>query len=62
MEGLMKTVTAGKYDPVPSFYSKDLAQFIYQMLQLKPKNRPSAEKMLKSGLVQKKVMELKLKE
>jgi serine/threonine protein kinase len=55
MEGLMKTVMTGKFNPIPTMYSKELAQLINHMLQLKPKTRPSAEKMLKYPIVQKKI-------
>jgi NIMA (never in mitosis gene a)-related kinase len=56
MEGLMKTILTGKYDPIPNIYSKELAQFITQMLQLKPKNRPNCDKMLKNPILLKKIM------
>ena len=55
MEGLMKTVLIGKFNPIPNIYSKDLAQLIHQMLQLKPKNRPTPDKILKSQIIQKKI-------
>ena len=42
MEGLMKTVLTGKYNPIPNNFSKELSQLINQMLQLKPKNRPNS--------------------
>lgn len=60
MEGLMKTVLTGRYDPIPNVFSRDLSLFIGQMLQLKPKNRPSCDKMLKAGVVLRKVQELNL--
>ena len=40
MEGLSRVILTGKYSPIPNIYSKELAQLIYHMIQLKPKNRP----------------------
>ena len=56
----MKTVLTGKFDPIPSNFSKELSQFVSQMLQLKPKNRPTCDKMLKSQIIQRKMEELHL--
>lgn len=58
MEGLANAVLAGKYPPIPNHYSKELAQLIQYMLQLKPKARPSCERMLKYQIIQRKVQEL----
>lgn len=60
MEGLFKSVTLGVYPPINSKYSKELGHIIKLMLQQKPKSRPSAEKILGSALIQKKVEELQL--
>jgi NIMA (never in mitosis gene a)-related kinase len=60
MEGLFKAVTLGVYPPVNQKYSKELSHMIKLMLQQKPKSRPSAEKILSSALIQKKVEELHL--
>ena len=60
MEGLYQAVIAGVYEPIDSRYSKDLAHIIKLMLQLKPKARPSTEKILKSLLIQKKIEEYSL--
>jgi len=60
MEGLFKSVTLGVYPPINSKYSKELAHIIKLMLQQKPKSRPSADKILGSALIQKKVEELQL--
>ena len=60
MEGLFKAVTLGVYPPINSKYSKELAHVIKLMLQQKPKSRPSAEKILGSALIQKKVEELQI--
>ena len=56
----MKTVLTGKYNPVPNNFSKELAQLVNQMLQLKPKNRPNCDKLLKSQIIQRKIEELHL--
>ena len=55
MEGLFESVTSGIYQPIDASYSKELAHIIKLMLQLKPKSRPSTEKILKSSMVQKKI-------
>lgn len=60
MEGLFKAVTLGVYPPINTKYSKELAHIIKLMLQQKPKSRPSAEKILSSALIQKKIEELRL--
>lgn len=60
MEGLFKAVTLGVYPPINQKYSKELSHMIKLMLQQKPKSRPSAEKVLSSALIQKKVEELHL--
>ena len=60
MEGLMSAVTLGMYPPINSKYSKDLTQAIKMMLQQKAKNRPSAEKLFSSPLIQKKIEELNM--
>lgn len=60
MEGLFKAVTLGVYPPISQKYSKELAHIIKLMLQQKPKSRPSAEKILTSALIQKKIEELHL--
>ncbi len=60
MEGLYNTVTLGMYPPIPKIYSKELAQMIKLLLQLKPSARPSAEKILKSALIKQKIKELNI--
>jgi hypothetical protein len=55
MEGLMKAVTLGVYPPINAQYSRDLVQVIKIMLQQKSKARPSAEKLLSSALIQRKM-------
>jgi NIMA (never in mitosis gene a)-related kinase len=55
MEGLFQSVTSGVYQPIDTRYSKELAHVIKLLLQLKPKSRPSSDKILKSSLIQKKI-------
>lgn len=43
---LMKRVTAGYYDPVPSKYSKKLSMLIRRCLTVDFKKRPSASDLL----------------
>jgi hypothetical protein len=43
------------YPPISQKYSKELGHMIKLMLQQKPKSRPSADKILSSALIQKKV-------
>ena len=56
----MKAILQGKYAPIPTTFSKELAQLVNLMLQLKPKNRPTSEKLLKMPIVQRKMEELHL--
>ena len=44
--GLMKRVTAGYYDPIPSKYSKKLSMLIRRCLTVDFKKRPSASELL----------------
>lgn len=62
MEGLAQTVLAGKYSSIPNTFSRELSQFIGNMLLLKPKSRPSCEKMLSSPMILRKIDELGLNE
>jgi serine/threonine protein kinase len=45
---LKRVVTAGRYQPLPSKYSSGFHKVISQMLQVQPRNRPTAEAMLRS--------------
>jgi len=51
MEGLYKKITKGKYSRIPSIYSNDMMRFLKLMLNLKPKKRPSAEKLLNQPII-----------
>jgi NIMA (never in mitosis gene a)-related kinase 1/4/5 len=62
MEGLMKTILTGRFTPIPSMYSKELSHLVTQMLQLKPKNRPNCDKLLKMPIIQKKIEEMSIAE
>eukprot|EP00347_Sterkiella_histriomuscorum_P011905 403370648 len=46
MDQLYKKVLSGQYPPIPSSYSKDLADFLGRLLQVIPQNRPSCDAML----------------
>lgn len=43
MSDLCKRVVAGKYPPIPSTYSKTLANMVKTLLKVKPSDRPSCE-------------------
>lgn len=45
-EKLYKKILAGVYDPVPSCYSKELAEFIKNMLTMNQKTRPGCKELL----------------
>lgn len=62
MEGLAQTVLTGKFAPIPNNFSKELSQIINNMLQLKPKTRPSCDKMLRYPIIVRKIAELGLDE
>jgi NIMA (never in mitosis gene a)-related kinase 1/4/5 len=58
MEGLYKKVITGLYPNLSSRFSKELGHIIKAMLQVNPKKRPTAEKLLNSNIVLNKVEEL----
>jgi NIMA (never in mitosis gene a)-related kinase len=60
MEGLAQTVLAGKYAPIPHTFSRELSQLVSNMLLLKPKNRPTCEKILSTPMILRKIDELGL--
>jgi NIMA (never in mitosis gene a)-related kinase len=62
MEGLAQTVLIGKFSPIPNSFSKELSQLINNMLQLKPKNRPTCDKILRYPVMLRKIGELNLDE
>lgn len=51
MDGLYKKVIKGSYTKLPSHFSVDLNNVLRMMLQVKPKNRPSCDKLLKLNSV-----------
>lgn len=53
-----KKVITGLYPKLPITYSKELNVVIKAMLQVNPKKRPSAEKLLNSNIILNKVEEL----
>ncbi len=57
METLYKSVTRGVYQRIPSGYSTDLADILRMMLQVEPGVRPSAERLLESSIIRKKLKE-----
>ena len=59
MEGLYKKVVTGIYPNLPGIYSKELNKVIKAMLQVNPKKRPSAEKLVNSTIISAKIEELK---
>ena len=60
MEGLFNAVVNGKYKPLSSIFSKELSQVIKLLLSVKPKLRPTTEKILGSVLIRKKLEEISL--
>lgn len=60
---LRRSVLIGAYPPLPSFYSEEISLLVKALLQMEPKDRPSAEELLQNPLVSKKgrlVLEAKL--
>lgn len=55
MEGLYKAVTDGQFKKLPSHFSVDLNNLIKNMLKVNPASRPSAEKLLSSPLITKRL-------
>jgi len=51
MKSLYRKVTRGSIPKLPLFYSAELYAIIKMMLQVKPKHRPSAERLLSHSLV-----------
>lgn len=48
--GLMKRVTSGYYDPIPSKYSKKLGMLIRRCLTIDHLKRPSAAELLQTDI------------
>ena len=57
METLYTSVTRGVYQRIPSGYSTNLADILRMMLQVEPAVRPSAERLLESSIIRKKLKE-----
>ena len=57
MEELYKSVTKGIYSRIPSNYSTDLNDILRMMLQVDSIIRPSADRLLNSSIVKKKLKE-----
>ena len=55
MDGLYNRVIKGVYKRLPSHYSQDLNNLIKALLRVKPNHRPSAEKLLNSELLLKRI-------
>jgi len=50
---LKRNVLAGRYTPIPHVYSSELASVIGSMVNLNPRNRPTAEELLANPSVEK---------
>ncbi len=59
MKAVFEKVMKGVYDPIPSFYSKSLANIINMMLQINHHNRPNADQLI--GIINDKIKNSKLK-
>jgi NIMA (never in mitosis gene a)-related kinase 1/4/5 len=55
LECLFKSVTKGQYDPIPSIYSKNIANLISIMLQTSPYKRPSCADILSMDEIKRKI-------
>jgi serine/threonine protein kinase len=55
MEGLYKAVTDGQFKKLPSHFSVDLNNLIKNMLKVNPAQRPSADKLLTSPVITKRL-------
>ena len=58
MQMLYNNVMKGDFDPIPSRYSKDLMEIIKLILIKNPKQRPSAEDLLKNRIIEQKMQKL----
>lgn len=59
--GLILRIVRGKYEPIPSFYSKDLAEIVAKCLTRDTRKRPSIHDLLELDSVQKKARTLNIK-
>ena len=55
---LLKMVTQGQYEPLPSFFSKPLRQLVENMMWRDPNLRPSAKQILQYPFIQKVIKDL----
>ncbi len=55
LEDLYQNVLKGKYEPIPSIYSKELSQVIGIMLQVRTDLRPDVNKLIVNPLIIKKI-------
>jgi NIMA (never in mitosis gene a)-related kinase len=55
LNGLKKRIIAGHYDRIPEHYSEDLENFIRLCLTTNSKERPSAEALLQSTHIRKRI-------
>ncbi|KAL4438072.1 hypothetical protein ABPG74_016851 [Tetrahymena malaccensis] len=55
MEGLFKKVQKGQYDPIPSWYSQDLTDFLSLCLQVNPKMRLTTSELLETPYIQRRL-------
>lgn len=58
--GLILRIVRGKYEPIPSFYSKDLADVVAKCLQRDTRKRPSIHELLEMDCVKKKAKTLNI--
>jgi NIMA (never in mitosis gene a)-related kinase len=62
MRGLYEKVTKGVYPNLPKHYSSDLYLFISKSLTVDPHKRPSAEQLLHTDIVLKRLESLRISE
>ena len=59
--GLILRIVRGKYEPIPSFYSKELSELVSKCLQKDTRKRPSIHDLLQLDSMQKKAKQLGFK-
>ncbi|MCQ2819281.1 MAG: serine/threonine-protein kinase Nek [archaeon] len=60
LKDLCNKIQRGSYNPLSKFYSKELSNIVSLMIRHKPEDRPSAEQLLKSDIIQNKIKELRM--
>ena len=60
MNGLFKKVTHGVFDEPPKVFSHDLIKLVTSMIKVNPKDRPTADQLLRTPEVQAKMKALRL--